>query len=108
MNDLVEQVYSDVKELIEALKEFKGKSWTEMIPLFVELVKAVIEKVEFYKDLTGEEKREIAVGVLNKAVDIPMLPEFMEERVFGLLVDVTVNLLNNFFGKNWLQDMPKN
>jgi len=71
-----------------------------MIPLFVELVKTVIEKVEFYKDLTGEQKREIAVGVLNKAVDIPMLPEFMEERVFGLLVDVTVNLLNNFFGKN--------
>ena len=68
-----------------------------MIPLFVELVKTVIEKVEFYKDLTGEEKREIAVGVLNKAVDIPMLPEFMEERVFGLLVDVTVNLLNNFY-----------
>jgi len=26
MNDLVEQIYSDVKELIEALKEFKGKS----------------------------------------------------------------------------------
>jgi len=26
MNELVEQIYSDVKELIEALKEFKGKS----------------------------------------------------------------------------------
>ena len=56
---------------------------------------------------TSETKREGAVKFINgvlaiKVIDIPLLPEWLEERVFALLVDYTVYLYNKHFGHDWI------
>jgi len=61
----------------------------------------VIRDVE-HENKSGKEKRAVAVKLINKAVDVPLLPEWVEGKVFGLLVDFTIYLYNQHFGHNWI------
>jgi len=54
----------------------------------------------------GIDKRKFAIELINAIVDIPILPEFLEEKIIGLLVDFAVDIFNRKFGKRWIDVMP--
>lgn len=46
--------------------------------------------------VTSANKKEAAVKLINKLVDIPYLPEFVEAQIFGAIVDTVVFLYNEY------------
>ena len=44
----------------------------------------------------GATKKEKAVNILNNLVDIPVIPEFMEKKVFGIVIDLVVFIFNKY------------
>ena len=70
--------------------------------LFSRVIKAVEQTELDYRGVRqGAIRRQIAIDIINAVVDIPVLPEWVEQRVFGLLVDFAVYLYNRAFGHSW-------
>lgn len=67
-----------------------------------EVKKWVVEKVLWAeKELrgkTGAEKRAAVVAKLNEIIDLPWVPEWVEEKVIGWMVDLACEKLNWLFG----------
>lgn len=100
--DLIEDAKA-VKEAIKAESNFFKKIWAGGKALHALIVKAVNRVEEIAKDfgLAGDKKRELAVAIINKLVDLPFLNESMEAGVIGFVVDAIVEGFNRNFGKNW-------
>ncbi len=69
---------------------------------FAELVKAVETAENELGLTTGREKRDFAVRMINAAVDIPWLPEWVEAIVFGWMIDLAIYLFNRWWGHRWI------
>lgn len=82
VSDLVEKIHNDVKQSI-INKKFNASN-------FIVLVTIVMQVVEQLGDLTGPEKKEIAIRVIKRLVlEIPM-PE--EDKVaVGIIVETTLS-----------------
>lgn len=117
INELADKLIADIKsagELVDSIKAAKDAMAAE--PNIIKkvlagiragsaLVNAAIEKVELVGEdlkLAGPQKRELAVAVINKLVDIPYVPENLEAIIIGFAVDNIVNAFNAKFGKGWL------
>ena len=59
------------------------------------------EKASLDGRLAKADKKALAISILNEYIDIPYLPEFAEEKLIGLAIDLVVNTINNIKGKNW-------
>ncbi len=68
----------------------------KMNELFEKIVAGIqlVEK-EFNQE-PGETKKKKAIDIINQMVDIPVIPEFLEEQVFGLVIDLVVYIFNKF------------
>jgi hypothetical protein len=62
--------------------------------LFTKVKLAVGLAEELFGAGSGKEKRAWVIATLNKAVDIPVIPENMEALFLGLLIDFVVDLFN--------------
>ena len=70
-----------------------------------DLVADVVHKVEELAaniKLAGADKKALAVKVINLLVDIPYVPESLEEIIFSYAVDAIVAAFNRKLGKGWL------
>lgn len=108
--EIAEQIYADLKAKYEELKQIKG--WNEeSIEHLGEIVTGVIIKVEEWtklvESLTGKEKKDVAVRVIDQFVDVPYAPDFIERIAIGYCVDWMIRLLNKFLGKDWFEEMSK-
>ena len=60
----------------------------------------VIKADDTQENLTGAQKKEMATELLNAVIDIPMLPEFVEKKIFtkvvGLIIEFAVYVSNKF------------
>ena len=66
-------------------------------------IRLAIIKIEIdFKDKTGKEKRDMAVSLIDAFVNAPC-PEFIEDKVIGLLVDFAIDLYNHQFGHGWIE-----
>lgn len=55
---------------------------------------------------TGAEKLEVAVGWLNAVVDIPLLPEWVEELIFKALITSLVEVAKHLWGeRKWFDQL---
>jgi len=56
--------------------------------------------------LDGATRKEMVIDAVNALIDIPLLPEWAEKKVFeavlGMLIDQIVALLNRKIGHDWL------
>jgi hypothetical protein len=105
---LSELIIQDIKNsqtlLQEAkcIKTFQGAS---------DFLHEVVEKVEQYsekvKKLSSNEKIKTAVEVINFFVDVPYVPEFLEEKIISLLICSLVAFLNKTFGHDWLEKIKQ-
>lgn len=80
------------------------KAWT-LRAVYMAIADVVVFVEAIARDskvLTGEQRRDAAVQALNQVINIPVLPEFLERRLFGILVDAIVQTLNRFLGHEWI------
>lgn len=56
----------------------------------VQEVEAKVPEEEGKEKYTGEEKKALAVTAINAVIDIPMLPEFVEGKIFGSVVGLLI------------------
>ena len=92
-------------ELIEAgaklFNDLEGESTFTKVKLIAKFVEENIKELsEEIKELddSGKTKKEIAVCILNNAIDIPFIGEGLEEKFFGFLIDLAVKILKR---SNW-------
>jgi len=72
--------------------------WKKYFDTFVSIVVEIEEK---WLGESGSKKKELAVEFINTKVDIPYLPEWAEEKVISLLIDLIVYMFNRTLGKHW-------
>ena len=99
IDKLAEEVLADLADLKAEAKEVKGvKDALKILPAVIKKVEEVAGGVK----LAGEQKKELAVAVINKLVDIPWMPEPAEAFIIGMAIDAAVAALNRLLGTSWL------
>jgi len=106
-SELVDKIIAEVSGVISKAKTVK-KLDKASIGYLADVIQETIKQVEVVssevKKLSSKQKLQLAIDVLNKIVDIPYVPEFMEERILSIMISVAVEWMNKRFGKNWLQE----
>lgn len=69
-----------------------------MMNFFKTIVDTIIEiENEFFNQpKAGETKKQRVIELINKNVDIPVIPEFLEEKILGVIIDLIVYLFNQY------------
>lgn len=95
-------IESKAKELVEGLKnlDLGSKKLADILSAIPKIV-CTVEKE--FGDLTGDDKKELVVNVLNMLIDVPLVPESVEGWMIRFIVDKTVKGLNDIFGKDWVE-----
>lgn len=59
----------------------------------VEAQSVEIKADDSQENLTSEQKKAMAVQMLTACIDIPMLPKFVEGKIFGAVVDMIIEVV---------------
>jgi len=109
VEELVQLLISRLGPEVEQLKRLKLNTPISSAIALFNICKAVVLIIEEYAQeiggIPGPEKREAAVEFINKYVNIPILPEFVEALVIGKVVDWAVAEFNTLYGKRWFQEI---
>ena len=81
----------------------KARGLLAIAKLFGPVIKTVEEVALEGVKLSGAEKKEAAVAILNELIDIPLLPEWIEAKVISLIIDAVVEGFNSIFSKLWIK-----
>lgn len=94
----------DVKEAVHEASGFLGKikAGTTAVRKMVYSIVKYVEQVGRDLQLAGNQKRELAVAIINNLIDLPWLNESMEATIIGFAIDVLVTGFNEHIGKKWL------
>ena len=99
---LVSELIGELKEKVYEVKHLDLKRPKE-------LFKAVVIVIRFIESLAKQErivktdKKTLALEILNTLIDVPYIPEFLEQSLFSWLIDMCVETLNRTLGKLWLE-----
>lgn len=100
----------EFKELVSAImSEIKStKSIVAKASCLIKHIPDVVIKVEVIskdiKGLSGENKKALAVEILNRMIDIPLMPELGEGVLIGFAIDAIVAAFNKY-GKDWVNKL---
>ena len=97
--------FGDLKIKLGRIGNFNTESVKQAYEVITEVIKMVEEYSDKIKALTGSEKKDLAVTAINKIVDIPFIPEFVEGALIGWSIDLAVELLNKVGGQDWLTSL---
>lgn len=108
MKDLSADV-KGIKEAVAAESNFFKKIWAGGKALHKLIVHVINHVEEIAKDLklASDQKRDLAVAIINKLVDLPILGEGAEAKIIGFAVDSIVTGFNENFGKEWFSKIPR-
>ncbi len=109
MSKKIDSVATDLiknsKLVIKLAKEIKSTGFS--FGKLKKVVQQVCIIVETYTNdvgiLSSSAKIELAVEIINIIVDIPYIPEWLERKIFKVVVKKVVNYLNKKFGDEWLK-----
>lgn len=100
--ELLKEIVAKLKESHAAIKGLKGKSTYEiMVALLTVLPDAILYVEELGKNLASADKKKLAIEACLEFVNIKVVPDAIERKLLGLIIDFTIGLLNKWFGKNW-------
>lgn len=107
--EAIEKTKKLVQDAIDKCKE--NKDWSiKSVNGLIDTIQIVLTEVEklgkAVEGMTGQEKKDLAVEIINKQIDIPFLPEFVEAKLISQVIDIVVGYLNKWFGKAWLGKAP--
>ena len=90
------------------VKKLKGKKAAEVIKIVSEILPDVLKQVEEVGDsLSSADKKELAIEACLKYCNIKYLPDALERKLIGYMIDGSIAMLNNWFGKDWLSKIAK-
>ncbi len=99
-NKIAEMIYTDLREAVTAISEARGLAGFGLV---IPMVLARVEETRGnVSALTGEEKKDVAVKVLNKFINLPVLPEWAEAKAISWVVEWFILFFNRGFGQRWL------
>ena len=100
--ELLEEIVAKLKESHEVIKNLKGKSTYEiMVALLGVLPDAVLCVEELGGKLDSADKRELAIEACLQFINVKLVPDAIERKLLGAIIDVLINTLNKWFGKDW-------
>lgn len=97
---LADEVMKTAKSAIDRIKKVHGiDGFISAIPDVVKIVEAFSEK----KALASADKKALAVEILNRIIDIPLIPESVEGVMISWGIELAISSLNKLIGKDWLE-----
>ena len=97
---MAQEIIEAGKAVFDRIKTIHGVDGA--IAALPEVIRAVETKASEVTGMTGAQKKELAVEVINALVDIPFLPEKLEGILIGWAIDAVIAALNKLVGKDWL------
>ena len=105
---LVDQIVATVEEICGVAANCKGKKAAAVLAVIADALPTVVEQVELVGDnLSSADKKELAITVIMRYINIKVLPDGLEKKMIGILIDATVKTLNRWFGKEWIEKVNK-
>ena len=105
---LLDQIVANIEELHGAAKKLKGKKTAEVIKIVAEILPDVLKQVEEVGDgLASADKKELAIEACLKYCNIKYLPDALERKLIGYMIDGSISMLNKWFGKDWINKIAK-
>ena len=109
IKELAAEMIKDTKNVLHEVKELDLKSIKGLFTLVV-LVVRFVEKLAKDGDIVKEDKKELAIEIIDQLVpDIPYIPNVLERSTLrwlvGLLIDQLVEGFNRVFGKLWIEKL---
>jgi len=100
--ELLEEIIEKLQKTHEIVKGLKSKSTYEiMVALLAVLPDAILCVEELGGKLESADKRELAIEACLHFVNVKMLPDAIERKLLGAVIDFVINTLNKWFGKDW-------
>lgn len=106
--ELLAKIVEAVTELHGKAKSLKGKKIAEVIKVVSEILPDVLKQVEEIGDsLSSADKKELAIEACLKYCNIKYVPDAVERKIIGYMIDGSISMLNKWFGKDWLAKITK-
>ena len=108
LEKLAAVIIEELDHLKSWLKEHIDEvGWdTASVKIVNEIITKVLESIEKMsaetEHLSSQDKKTLAIIVINKLVDLPYAPEWLEEKMISFVIDNIVEVLNKYLGKDWL------
>ena len=105
---LLEQIVANIQAVHGDVKKLKGKKTAEVIKIVAEILPDVLKQVEEAGDaLSSADKKELAIEACLKYCNIKYLPDSIERKLIGYMIDGSISMLNKWFGKDWINKIAK-
>lgn len=106
--ELITEVVAAVIETHGKIKSMKGKKTAEVMEVISDILPDILKKVEELGDKLGSaDKKELAIEAALKYCNIKYLPDSLERKLIGFMIDGSISMLNKWFGKEWLTKIAK-
>lgn len=106
--ELLEQIVASVVEAHGTVKSLKGKKLADVLKVVSAILPDVLKRVEELGDsLSSADKKELAIEACLKYCNLKYVPDAVERKVIGYLIDGSISMLNKWFGKDWLAKIAK-
>lgn len=106
LKQLTKELFADFEETKIKLGNI-GKFNVEAVTETYAIIQEVVKKIEVYSEtiqkISGEDKKAVASGLINEIVDIPWIPDFVEDALIGWSIDLVVDVFNKVGGNKWLE-----
>ena len=77
-------------------------SFQDLITILPDIIATTDLISKNFEKMSSKEKRDVVIHVVNSFIDIPVLPEWLEEKAIGRLINIIVGSFNSQFGKDWV------
>lgn len=105
---LLDQIVAAVEEACGVAESLKGKKFAAALKIISDVLPDIVEQVELVGDGLGSaDKRELAILAIHKYFNVKVLPDGLEKKILGILIDSTVKGFNKLFGKDWINKVNK-
>jgi hypothetical protein len=105
---LSDELFEDLKDLkirLGRFGKFDRSAVFETYDIIIDVIKNVEEHSTNMSKLSGSDKKDLAVLVINKIIDIPFLPEYFEGVLIEWSIELSVQIVNKIGGKDWLNTL---
>lgn len=94
--------FEDLKIRLGRIGKFGPEAVRESYDIIIEAIRTIEEYSDNVQTLTSEDKKAVAVKLLNDIIDIPWTPEFVEASLISWSIDLVVDVFNKIGGQAWL------
>ena len=95
--------FEDLNIRLGRIGKFGPEAVKEAYDIIVEAIRVIEDYSENVQQLTSEDKKAVAVKLMNEIIDIPWTPEFVEASLISWSIDLVVDVFNKVGGNKWLE-----